>query len=165
MLESISPKITDISSIKGVSALLALPMLCVAYFLQTDPSISWDGVVWLGLDSELAPKDQLVRLIIIFVLKSIWVSFFGVVVYGVLTVIHVNINFPVIQLFSVIIIAFSLFGIFCSEQFVQLKLIAPFWFYSLVVWGVFLSSMKEQLDEERKAIDAKIENARKQRSA
>ncbi|WP_143219484.1 hypothetical protein [Achromobacter xylosoxidans] len=153
MVEVVAPKIADISSIKGVSALLALPMLCVAYFLQTGAAISWDDSIWFGLGEGLPPEVELRRLIVIFVLKSVWASFFGVVGYAVLTMVHIQVDFPVIQLTSVVLIAFALFGIFCSELFDQLKLIAPFWFYGLVVWGVFLSSMKEQLNAERRKIE------------
>ena len=58
-------------------------------------------------------------------------------------------------------IAVALFGILCSAQFTQLKLIDPFWFYSLIVWGVFLQTMKEQLDAERRKIEEAIEERKK----
>jgi hypothetical protein len=161
VLEAITPKITEISSMKGISALLALPMLCVAYFLQTGATIEWDGTVWFGLGENLPPETELRRLIIIFVLKSVWVSLFGAVGYGLLSYLQINVDFPVVQLASVVIIALALFGLFCSNLFTQLKLIDPFWFYGLVVWGVFLSTMKEQFDAERQRIEAAIEARRK----
>lgn len=141
--------------------MLALPVLCVAYFLQTGATIAWDGSIWFGLGENLPPETELRRLILIFVLKSVWVSFFGVFGYGLLSYVQINFDFPVVQLASVVILALALFGIFCSNLFVQLKLIDPFWFYGLIVWGVFLSTMKEQLDAERKKIEADIENRRK----
>ena len=149
MLEDIIPKITDISSIKGISTLLALPMLCIAYFLQTGATISWDGSVWFGLGDNLSLSTELYRLILIFLIKSIWVSFWGTVIYGALTYIDVYVDFPLIELTSVLMISFSLLGIFCSAKFEQLKLIDSFWFYGFVVWGVFLQTMKEQLEAER----------------
>lgn len=161
MLEAVVPKITDVSSIKGISALLALPMLCVAYFLQTGVTISWDNSVWFGLGNGLSPEQELRRLITIFVLKSIWVSFFGMIGYALLAQLQVHVDFPVLQLTSVLLIAFALLGIFFSELFIQLKLISAFWFYALIVWGIFLSSMKEQLDEERRRFNEELKSLRK----
>ncbi len=164
MLETVVPKITDVSSIKGISALLALPMLCVAYFIQTGVTIAWDDSVWFDLGNGLPPEQELRRLITIFVLKSIWVSFFGVIGYAVLAHVQVRVNFSVLQLTSVLFIAFALLGIFCSEVFTQLKLITAFWFYALIIWGVFLSSMKEQLDEERRRNEEAVRSRRQSKS-
>jgi hypothetical protein len=161
MLDAITPKITDISSIKGISALLALPMLCIAYFLQTGAMVSWDDSVWFGLGENLPPETELHRLILLFLLKSVWISFLGLIAYGLLTQLYINVAFPLIELSSVLMIAVALFGIFCSARFTQLKLIDPFWFYSLIVWGVFLQTMKEQLDAERRKIEEAIEERKK----
>ena len=60
---------------------------------------------------------------------------------------HYEINFPFLQVVSIILIAFALFGIFASEKYVQLKQINQFWFYCCIAWGVFLQSMREQLDK------------------
>lgn len=161
MLDAVTPKITDISSIKGISTLLALPMLCIAYFLQTGATISWDDTVWLGLGENLPVQTELNRLILLFLLKSIWISFFGLITYGLLTQLYINVEFPFIELASVLMIAIALFGIFCSAKFTQLKLIDSFWFYGFIVWGVFLQTMKEQLDAERRKIEAAIEERRR----
>ena len=156
MLDGTIPKIADIASIKGISTILALPMLCVAYFLQTGDSITLGEFVWPNPDEMLSTQITLVQLIIVFVLRSIWVSFIGVIIYGGLTQIYIRVNFPLVQLVSVLMIAFSLFGIFCSPQFPQLKSINPFWFYGFAVWGIFLQAMKEQLDEQRQKIEAEL---------
>lgn len=163
MLEVIAPKITDISNIKGISTLLALPMLCVAYFLQSGPSIEWDQTILFGLGDQLPPEVVLQRLITIFVLKSLWISFFGMLAYGLISYIYVNSNYPVVQMISVLMVAVALFGLFCATKFPELQLIDTFWFYSLIVWGVFLQTMKEQLDAERKRIDEMIREKSKER--
>lgn len=165
MLEALTPKITDISSIKGISTLLALPMLCIAYFLQTGSNISFGNFMVLDLDQGLSEHIQLKQLIFIFVLKSIWISSFGLLAYGLLSYIYVNFTYPVIELTSVLMIAFALFGIFCSSQFIQLKLIEPFWFYGFIVWGVFLQAMKEQLDAARIRIEQNFEDNKKNKSS
>ncbi len=163
MLEVVAPKITDISNIKGISTLLALPMLCVAYFLQSGPSIEWDQTILVGLGDSLPPEIVLRRLITIFVLKSLWISCFGMLAYGLISYVYVYSKFPVVQTISVLMVAVALFGLFCSAKFPELKLIDTFWFYSLVVWGVFLQTMKEQLDAERERIDELIREKAKER--
>lgn len=140
------PKITDIASIKGLSSLLALPLLCVAYILQTGANISWDGNIWFGAAADLPENIQLNRLILIFVLKSLWVSLFAVMAYGFVAYAHSQVNFPFLQVTSIVLIGFALFGIFAAETFPQIKAINSFWFYSFVVWGVFLQTIAEQLD-------------------
>lgn len=161
MLEAVVPKITDVASIKGISALLALPMLCVAYFVQTGATISWDDSILVGIGNGFPPEQELRRLITIFVLKSILVSFFGVIGYAALAKLQVHVSFPVLQLTSVLLIALALLGIFFSDLFTQLKLISAFWFYALIVWGIFFSSMKEQLDEERRRFEEEVKSRRK----
>lgn len=140
------PKITDISSIKGISSLLALPLLCVAYILQTGANISWDGNIWFGVAADLPEDIQLNRLILIFVLKSLWVSFFAALVYSIVAFAHSEIDFPFLQVTSVVLIGFALFGLFAAETFLQIKAVNSFWFYSFIVWGLFLQTMREQLD-------------------
>jgi hypothetical protein len=151
MLEAVMPKIIDIQTLKGVSALLALPMLCVAYFLQTGPQICLGESHCFGLNANLTVVQELGRLILIFVLKSIAASFVGFVAYVLVAAAHLHIRFPLVQLTSIVMIAFSILGIFSSGKFPQLKLIDPFWFYGLLVWGLFLQSMKDQLDRAQEA--------------
>lgn len=142
------PKITDISNIKGVSTLLALPLICVAYIFQTGASIGWDGSVWFGISEAQSESVQLARLILIFVLKSLWVSFWSVGAFYFAVLIHQEYDYPLLQIISVILLAFALFGLFGSEQYPQLKSVSPFWFYSFIVWGVFLQTMVEQLNSK-----------------
>ena len=142
----IIPKITDVSSLKAISAILALPLLCVAYIFQTGAEIGWDGSIWFGVNEDLTQQAQLNRLLLIFVFKSVWVSLFAVIGYGFLAYGQASINFPLLQLISIVLLAFGLLGVFGAEQFPQLKLISPFWFYSCFVWGMFLHAMREQID-------------------
>lgn len=140
------PKITDIASIKGISSLLALPMLCVAYILQTDATIGFDNFIWFGLNPDLASEVQLNRLILIFLLKSLWISGIAAICYSLVAVLHFEIKFPFLQVTSIVLLAFALFGLFASDKYLQLKQINQFWCYSFIVWGVFLQTMQEQLN-------------------
>ena len=141
------PKVADISNIKGISGLLALPLLCVAYILQTNASIGWDGNIWFTINTDLPADIQLRRLILIFVLKSLWVSGIAAFLLKLISVLHLNIDFPFLLIISIILLAIALFGIFGSEMFPQLKQINHFWFYCFIAWGVFLQSFQEKLDK------------------
>lgn len=71
------PKLTDVSSLKAASSLLALPLLCVVYVLQDGPQIAIDGTVLLGIPSGIDQIHQVRWLLAIFVLKALWAAFWG----------------------------------------------------------------------------------------
>jgi len=146
-MSELVPKIADIATLKGISMLLALPMLCVAYTFQTGLEIAWDGSVWLALSSDDGQALQTFKLFFIFICKSLWVSFFAAMAYGAISLLHYVWPFPFLYVTSVVLIAVALFGIFGAQKFEPLQEVEKFWFYSFIVWGVFLQTMREQLDE------------------
>ncbi len=146
-MSELIPKIADIATLKGISMLLALPMLCVAYTFQTGLEIAWDGSVWLSIEADDNDRLQNSKLFFIFICKSIWVSFFAAMAYGLISYLHFEWDFPFLFIASVILISIALLGIFGQEKVEQLKNIEKFWFYAFIVWGVFLQTMKEELDK------------------
>lgn len=149
-MSELVPKISDIATLKGISMLLALPMLCVAYTLQTGLEIAWGSTELLALKSDDGQTLQTFKLFFIFICKSLWVSFFAALAYGLVSWLHYEWSFPFLYVTSVVLIAVALFGIFGVQQFEPLQEVEKFWFYSFIVWGVFLQSMREQLDESFK---------------
>lgn len=139
MLE-LMPKIADISSIKGISKLLSLPMVCVAYILQTGTTIDIGDWQVISVSPDLPDQIQLNRLVLIFILKSIFISVITLVGYQLLTFIHIETQKPILEVISMLCIAFALLGIFGLEHFPQIGLINPFWFYSFIVWGVYIQT-------------------------
>jgi hypothetical protein len=139
------PKLTDVGSLKAASALLALPMLCVAYTFQTGAEISFDGTVYFDVTEDLSQNQQIARLLLIFFLKSIWISFLGMIGYSILGYLHFEFDFPFLLLSAVLLLAFGIFGIFGGEVFPLLKVISPFWFYCSIIWALFFHSMCDQL--------------------
>lgn len=139
MLE-LMPKVADISSIKGISKLLSLPMVCVAYMLQTGAVICFDDWMILSVSPNLPEQIQLNRLILIFSLKSIFISTVTILAYNVLKFIHIESGQPVLHVISMLCIAFALLGIFGLEHFPQISIINPFWFYSFIVWGIYIQT-------------------------
>lgn len=154
MLE-LMPKIADISSIKGISKLLSLPMVCVAYMLQSGAVISFDDIILFSIPSDISEFAQLNRLIVIFILKSLFISTVVLVLYEVLKEIHVKTNKPVLHVISMLFIAFAILGIFGLEHFPQISAINPFWFYSFIVWGIYIQTTVDKFD----LIDERFRNA------
>lgn len=146
-MSELVPKIADISTLKGISMLLALPMICVAYTFQTGLEIFIDNEIWLGVNPEDSDAWRNFKVFIIFILKSLWISFFAAIFYGVLTVLHEHVDFPVIYVSSVILIAIALLGIFGQEKIPELKAIDRFWFYAFIVWGVYLQTIIEKFEK------------------
>lgn len=146
-MSDLVPKIADIATLKGLSMLLALPMLCVAYTFQTGLEISWDSSIWLSIDADDNQRLKIFKLFFIFVCKSIWISFFAGLLYGLISQLHLEVKFPFLYITSVVLIAIALFGMFGAEEIVVLKSIDRFWFYSCIVWGVFLETRREELDK------------------
>ena len=163
MLEAAIPKITDISSIKGISTLLALPMLCIAYFLSTGATIDLGSSVHWSLESGDLAAVSSAKLILMFVLKSLWISLWGALLYGLLSWGYLNTQVPFLQLASVLMISIALFYLLCASRYPQLKAIDPFWQYALIVWGVFLQAMTEQIDATQQKIEAEIKDRAEKR--
>jgi len=145
-MSELVPKIADISTLKGISMLLALPMLCVAYTFQTGLEINVDGSIWLGLEADDGEKFKVFKIFMIFILKSLWISFFAGIFYTAITFVHFYFEFPFLYIVSVILIAIALLGIFGTDKIPEIKNIDKFWYYSLIVWGVFLQTLREKLD-------------------
>lgn len=133
------------------------------YALLIGGNIGWDGNIWWSIPADSAESTQLIMLISIFIVKSLWVSFFAVAGYSVVSYAHTQIKFPFLQIVSVVLIALALFGLYATEKFPQIKAINSFWFYSFIVWGVFLQTMIEQLD--RPIIKTSIETTQRKAKA
>jgi len=145
-MSDIVPKLTDISGLKAASTLLALPMLCVAYIIQDGATIGWDGKVWLEIPLDRPEEIQLNWLIAIFLIKSLWAAFWGVLGYVVLACAHHFSEFPILHIAMVLLLALGIFGVFGHEYFPQLRLVNTYWFYCAFVWALFFGAMAEQLD-------------------
>lgn len=146
-MSELIPKIADIATLKGISMLLALPMLCVAYTFQTGLEISFDDSIWLAIEPGDNERLQNFKLFFIFICKSLWVSFFAGMAYSLVSYLHHMWDFPFLYVTSVVLISIAILGIFGQEKIEQLKSVEDFWFYSFIVWGIFLQTMREDLDK------------------
>ncbi|MEX3893895.1 hypothetical protein [Paraburkholderia sp. BR10954] len=150
-MTDLMPKLTDVKSLQDLSKILAWPMLVVAYFFVTGPHITWDGLVWFGIDDDLPIDVQTRRFFLIFILKAIWsggIAAFAYIFIGEIhTELYIRWDWVLFPYVSAILFALALLGIFGSSQFVWLKNLDSFWCYAAIVWGFFLLAMTEQLLE------------------
>lgn len=146
-MSELVPKIADIATLKGISMLLALPMLCVAYTFQTGLEINIDGSIWFALETDDGEKLKIFKIITIFILKSLWISFFAGIFYKFVIWLHSRLDFPLLYIVSMLLIALALLGIFGEDKIPETKNINMFWYYSLIVWGIFLTTLREKLDK------------------
>ncbi|GAA3720421.1 hypothetical protein GCM10022421_30890 [Oceanisphaera sediminis] len=145
-MADIVPKITDIKNLQDLGKVFSLPMLAVAYILQTGVNISWDGSVWFGIPSELEEYAKFNRFVLIVILKTIWISGIGATFYAMLAGLHIYSRELLLPIAAIIMFVFGLLGLFSFEEAEQMKSVNNFWFYACFVWGFFLLSMKEQID-------------------
>lgn len=151
-IPDIIPKITDMKNLQDLSKVLAIPMLMVAYILQDGPQIGWEGKVWFDLGSDLPQAVQLARLVIIFVVKGVWVSFIAFIGYSFVAVVHVESDFfrniGLLAIVANLLFGFAILGLFGTSKVPPLSAINPFWWYALIVWGFFFLTMNAELSGE-----------------
>jgi uncharacterized membrane protein len=144
MATELIPKIADIATLKGLSMLLALPMICVAYTFQTGLELVLGDTVFALFEQ----GDGAVKLIIIFTLKSLWVSIFTGMIYGFVYFVQTQIYFPFLYIVSIILIALALLGIFGKNKIPGIEGIEIFWFYSCIVWGIYLQTTVDEIKRQ-----------------
>jgi hypothetical protein len=143
MAAEIIPKIADIATLKGLSMLLALPMICVAYTFQTGLVIGFEESIFMSFQS----GDTVAKILFIFICKSTWISFYAIFIYGVARYLQIGTSFQFLYIISVILISIAMMGIFGKTKIPELQNIDNFWFYGCIVWGVFLQTTVDEINE------------------
>ncbi len=143
----IIPKFSDVKHLSDLAKVFALPMLAVAYMIQTGFTIGWEGSFSFEIHDELTDEQALARLGLIVVGKSLWIAFWGACLYALIAFVHIFINNVCVPLFATIFFVFALLGLFGVELPSIVPDINKFWSYCFLVWGFFLLNIKDQLDE------------------
>jgi hypothetical protein len=143
----IVPKIADVKHLSDLAKVFALPMLAVAYILQTGFILEFDGYFSFGINNELTETQAFARFVLIIICKSIWISFFGLLIYSAIALVHIMGNEIVVPLCASIFFVFALIGLFDIQLPKEIPTISKFWSYCFFVWGFFLLNVKEQLDQ------------------
>ena len=142
----IIPKFSDVKHLSDLAKVFALPMLAVAYILQTGVVLDFDGYFSFGIHNELSENQALARFILIIILKAIWVSCFGSLAYALIAFVHIMGSEIVVPLCASIFFVFALIGFFDIPIPQEAPKIEKFWSYCFLVWGFFLLNVKDQLD-------------------
>ena len=143
----IVPKFSDVKHLSDLAKIFALPMLAVAYMIQTGFTIGWDGYFSFEIHGELTGSQALARLGLIVVGKSLWIAFWGACLYALIAMVHIFIGGGIVPLCATIFFVFALLGLFEVELPNIVPDISKFWSYCFLVWGFFLLNIKDQLDE------------------
>ncbi|MFT6655962.1 MAG: hypothetical protein ACJAWI_002737 [Marinomonas primoryensis] len=133
----IIPKFSDVKHLSDLAKVFALPMLAVAYILQTGVVLDFDGYFSFGIHNELSENQALARFILIIILKAIWVSCFGSLAYALIAFVHIMGSEIVVPLCASIFFVFALIGFFDIPIPQEAPKIEKFWSYCFLVWGFF----------------------------
>ncbi len=144
MNNNIIPKISDIKSLQDLSKVFALPMLSVAYILQTGLAWSWDGKVFFEISNDMPANVQLVRYVVIVIIKSTWISFWGALFYGFIAIVDTYLQDLFLPATAIVLFTFGLLGLFDLNGLSCFKQTNHFWFYACFVWGFFFLDMSDK---------------------
>lgn len=158
------PKLTDLKNLQDLAKIFSLPMLAVAYILQTGLVIGWEGNVWLSVNTQSAEMYLWISMGIIVLIKTIWASFFGLLINAAAMILHTQWNDMVYPVTAIVLFTFGLLGLFPpSDQALEIGAVNSFWFYACFVWGFFCISMQSQLAEDDRKINERIAAAQSER--
>lgn len=149
-MPTIIPKISEVKNLQDLSKVIVLPLIAVSYVLQTGLSLNF-GNWTFNIPIQASPAGMVFLALLIFTLKSIFISVLAVLLYVGLVYAHVmlccyRMNFmPCIAL---IFIALGFYGVLTEGAVAQLLMIHHSWFYTAFVVGFFLLQASTQFDEQ-----------------
>ncbi|WP_296509752.1 hypothetical protein [Rhodoferax sp.] len=137
-------KVSDVKSLKELAHVLTYPLIAVAYFMQSGPSIGWEDQWRWGIPESLTVTGQLSLFFIYFALKSIWVC----AAVGVVDVLVTQLNWEygevLLAIASIVFIGVGLMGLFAQDMHPLLAKVNKFWFVACLVWGFACSGRLER---------------------
>jgi hypothetical protein len=149
MSVDLAPKLTDLKNLQDLAKIFALPMLAVAYILQTGLVVSVDDSVWFSVNWERNAVFVWTMVLFIVVLKTLWMAFCGMIAHGVIGLLHTEFSQLVYPLSAMCLFTLGLLGLFPPREIVErVSSVSNFWFYACFVWGFFFIAMDRQLRGE-----------------
>lgn len=137
-------KVTDVKSLKELAGILTYPMIAIAYFIQSSPSIGWEDSWHFGISESLPERIQLTQLFLIFTLKTIWIcGIFGAIKIGLRELDWEHLDL-VLAMASIVFIGIGLMGFFAKTASPLLSSVNDFWFAACLVWGFSCSGRIER---------------------
>lgn len=146
MSADLAPKLTDLKNLQDLAKIFALPMLAVAYILQTGLVVSFEESIWFSVNWERNTVYIWCMVLWIVVLKTLWMAFWGALAHGVIGLLHTEFNPLIYPLSAMCLFTLGLLGLFPPEEVAsKVSSISSFWFYACFVWGFFFIAMDRQL--------------------
>ncbi|WP_092326890.1 MULTISPECIES: hypothetical protein [unclassified Pseudomonas] len=146
MAAELVPKLTDMKSLQDLAKIFALPMLAVAYIMQTGLVVSIDDTIWFSVNWEGKQAAAWLMVFFIVILKTLWMAFCGMFVHGIIGLLHTQINELVYPVSAMCLFTLGLLGLFPPEDLAaRVVSVSSFWFYACFVWGFFFIAMDRQV--------------------
>jgi hypothetical protein len=137
-------KVSDVKSLKELAHVLTYPLIAVAYFIQSGPSIGWEDHGHWGIPESLTITGQLSLFFIYFALKSIWICVAVFILDMISSQIEWEYGDLLLVIASIVFIGVGLMGLFAQDAHQLLAKVNKFWFVSCLVWGFACSGRLER---------------------
>lgn len=149
MAADFAPKLTDLKNLQDLAKIFALPMLAVAYILQTGLVVSVEGTVLLSVNWEGNLASAWLMALFIVVLKALWSAFCGTLVNGFIWIMQTQFSELVYPLSAMCLFTLGLLGLFPPQELsARVMSVSTFWFYACFVWGFYFIAMQKQSSGE-----------------
>lgn len=149
MSVDLAPKLTDLKNLQDLAKIFALPMLAVAYILQTGLVVSPDETVWFSVNWERNSFYVWSMVLFIVVLKTLWMAFWGFLAHCGIGLLHATFSPLVYPLSAMCLFTLGLLGLFPPDEIAsRVSSVSAFWFYACFVWGFFFIAMDRQLENK-----------------
>lgn len=148
-MPTVIPKISEVKNLQDLSKVIVLPLIAVSYVLQTGLSLDLGDWVF-NIPTQASPAGILFWALLIFSLKSMFISVLAVLLYVGLFYAHVLLScyrMNLLPCVALIFIALGFYGVFTEGAVAQLLVIHHSWFYTAFVVGFFLLQASAQFEE------------------
>lgn len=149
MAADFAPKLTDLKNLQDLAKIFALPMLAVAYILQTGLLVSVNDTVWFSVNWEGNSAGAWLMALFIVVLKTLWSAFCGTLVNGFIWILQTELSELIYPLTAMCLFTLGLLGLFPPQDLAaRVMSVSTFWFYACFVWGFYFIAMQKQSSGE-----------------
>jgi hypothetical protein len=149
MAADFAPKLTDLKNLQDLAKIFALPMLAVAYILQTGLVVSVEDTIWFSVDWEGNAAAAWLMALFIVVLKTLWSAACGTLVNGAIWVLQTEFNELFYPITAMCLFTIGLLGLFPPQELAtRVMSVSSFWFYACFVWGFYFIAMQKQSSGE-----------------
>jgi hypothetical protein len=141
-------KVSDVKSLKELAHVLTYPTVAVAYFLQSGPSIGWEGSWNWGIPESITLKGQLFLFFFYFTLKSILICSVVALIDVFIMQSDWQYTEVVLMVASIVLLGVGLMGLFANESSALLSKLNKFWFFACLVWGFACSGRLDRVTKK-----------------